>query len=159
MQIRGSLIDSIEGRRVASRFCVVALALMLGLSLSSCDLLLDAAIDCLDDDRPQFNRAVLPDPILNQAYRELIQASIKNEPNDDSFEYDFFVSGSLPEGLVTEISNREVLVIGTPVELGSFTLGLFVKVISPPGSSLSGDDSGLCKTTLGRNFDLTVQEM
>lgn len=130
--------------------------LLLGVSLSGCDALIDAAIDCLDGDRPQFNRPVLPDPILNQAYREVIRASIRNEPFDDRFDYDFFVSGSLPTGVVTEIINREVLVIGTPTELGTFTLGLFVEV-SLPGRFGRRDASGLCSTQRSRNYELTVQ--
>ena len=84
---------------------------------------------------------------------------VADEPYDDRFEYDFSVSGSLPAGLVTEIVDREVLIIGTPVELGTFTLGLFVEVRLPSGGFLNGENNGLCSTRRGRNFELTVQEL
>jgi len=146
-------------KQSSARALKVLVALMLAMLQSSCDVFLDAAIDCLDGDRPQFNRSVLPNPILNQAYRELIQASIRNEPYDDRFIYDFTVSGRLPAGLVTEIVNRDVLVIGTPTELGTFTLGLFVEVRLSSSSAYNHADNGLCSTRYSRNFELVVSAM
>ena len=159
VRIKRSLPGSIECRPVSSRLYWLVSLLALCMGLSSCDIFLDAAIDCLDGDRPQFNRSVLPDPVLNQTYREVIQASIRNEPYDDRFEYDFLVSGSLPMGLATEIVNREVMIIGTPIELGTFTLGLFVEVRLPSSGPFNQTNGGLCSTELGRNFELTVQAM
>jgi hypothetical protein len=150
---------SADCKHVPMRLIKSIFALMFSMTLSACDVFLDAAIDCLDGDRPQYNRSVLPEPILNQAYRQVIQASIKNEPYDDRFVYDFTLSGSLPTGLVTEIVNREVLIIGTPVELGTFTLGLFVEVRLPSSGPFNQTDSGLCSSKRGRNFELTVQAM
>jgi hypothetical protein len=97
--------------------------------LTSCDILLDQALDCIDDDRPVFDLSVLPQAILNQEYDTTVTASIKREANDDWYNYAFKIEGDLPHGILmsSDRGSRYALFSGTPTELGEF--GFLLKVI------------------------------
>ena len=74
------------------------------MSLGGCEFFIDAAIDCIDNDRPVLSPNTLPDPILNQTYSELIQVSIRNEPRDDNFDFLFTTIGDLPAVSYTHLT-------------------------------------------------------
>jgi len=129
----------------------------IALLISSCDFFVDAAIDCIDNDEPRLSPNLLPNPILNQTYSEVVQVSIQNEPRDDLFDYQFTLTGALPEGMQTEIAPREIRVFGTPIELGDFNFSVRVDVLDNPGRF--GDTSGLCSTVDVNNYEWTIQAM
>jgi hypothetical protein len=104
--------------------------------LTACDALWDKATDCIDNDRPKFNRSEFPVAVLNHEYSEDITASIENEPFDDWYAYHFEITGSLPKGLVDEkIDKRTLRIHGTPVETGSFPVSIEVTVLEPDSGS------------------------
>lgn len=132
----------------------------LALLTSGCDILLDHALDCLDDDGPVFDRAILAAPVLNQTYEETILVKIENEPRDDRFIYNMDFSGDLPEGITGRqdgTDGRRWFLRGTPIETGTFNFRLFVSVDEPSG--ISEQNSGLCYTSRSGDFELTVLEM
>lgn len=119
----------------------ILIVILVSISLVSCDVLLDKAVDCIDNDRPKFNRKTLPNAVLNQEYSEVISASIENEPYDDRYTYRFNLKGDLPEGLEKQqYSERKITIQGTPTEVGLFTFELEVRVFEP--DSLDDYDSG-----------------
>jgi len=139
------------------------LILLLISALSGCDLLLDALVDCLDNDRPQFGADPFPVAVLNEVYSHTITASIKNEPNDDLYSYNISWSGNLPQGLrfVRDNNDRTISLQGTPTELGAFSITLSVNVepsIVTANSSADFYDDGndLCKTSHTRTYNLSV---
>lgn len=81
-------------------------------------------------------------------YSGVLVASMKNDPNDDSYAYRFsIVSGSLPPGIAMARSGRWVLLDGTPTVSGRFTFEIQTTVyFSPP-------DSGDSEST---NTDFTI---
>lgn len=125
------------------------------LSLGGCDYFFDAAIDCIDNDRPILSPNILPNPTLNQTYSGLIQVSIRNEPRDDNFDYLFTTLGDLPEGIQIESSGRDFRLFGTPIELGDFNFSVRVQVRGTPGSF--NDTSGLCSTVDTNNYQWSIQ--
>jgi len=131
------------------------LTALCSLLLSSCDYFLDAAIDCIDNDRPRLSPNILLNPILNETYSELIQVSISNEPRDDNFNYRFSTIGSFPEGIQIESAGRDFRIFGTPIELGDFSFSVRVEVTGTVGSF--NDTSGLCSTVDTNNYEWTIQ--
>ena len=136
---------------------------MLISSLSGCDLLLDAFVDCLDNDKPQFGADPFPTAILNEVYSHTVTASIKNEPNDDLYKYSITWSGSLPQGMsfVRDSNDRTISLQGTPTELGTFNIILSVNVEPPVSTANSSadfydDGNDLCETSHTRTYILSV---
>lgn len=129
--------------------------LLTTLLLTGCD----HAIDCIDDDGPVFNQKTLTPPILNQVYENQISVSIRNEPLDDQYRYDFSYTGTLPNGISTRSAGRIFQFEGTPTELGAFEIEVFVQVGGDNlFNEILADDSGLCFTTQRQKYILDVQE-
>lgn len=106
-------------------FIVIAL-----LFISGCDIVVDALFDCIDGDGPEFDPHSLPTAVLNEEYYAKITASIRNEPGDSLYDYDFDWEGDLPAGLTlrTPADDRVAIIEGTPTEYGDFHFTLKVKV-------------------------------
>lgn len=146
-------------QRIKTR-CLIPAMVLLSPLVSSCDILLDQALDCIDDDGPVFNKSILASPVLNQVYNETITVTIENEPRDDRFLYDFNFSGSLPEGITGRqegTNGRRWFLSGTPIETGTFEFRLYVSVDEP--SRFEDENSGLCYTSRSGEFELTVLEI
>lgn len=135
------------------RYTPIATSLLLSLTLSGCDTF----TDCLDNDGPELSPGTLPNPILNQEYNQVIHVGIRNEPNDDRFNFEFTLSGRIPDGLQTTFAGRDMNIFGTPIELGDFDFSVTVEVVEPSSSSMQ--TAGLCSTTDRINYQWTVQAM
>ncbi len=134
--------------------CVFALT---GL-IAACDDV-EKAIDCIDDDRPQFSTYELPNPVLNQAYAEVITARISNEPDDDDFDYAFTLEGDLPPGIGSRADGRDFFIEGTATETGTWMPSLNVVVSDGGGAFGDGSDADtLCRTTRTETYTLVVVE-
>jgi len=144
-------------KRLKSNFFAVLFIILLSPAISGCDVLWDAAIDCIDNDKPVLSPGVLPNPILNQVYEGRVHVGIRNEPYDDRFNYRFRLSGSFPPGMQTEAVKRDFFISGTPTELGDYTFTVQVTV----EDEYFGDDStsGLCSTIDRQTYNWTIQPM
>lgn len=145
----------------------ILVILICALSLMSCDVILDEAFDCIDNDRPYFTQNAIPDAILNQEYSASIKGAIKREPNDDRYNYAFRLEGQLPAGIATDhqLGSRTINITGTPTELGSYPFVLKVIVTEPESyydfdqSEESYDDGDdLCRNTHEQRYVLEVVE-
>lgn len=139
------------------RYWSTMIVLLLSTALTGCEQLLDYAIDCIDNDKPELSPATLPNPILNQEYFENIHVGIRNEPFDDNFAYAFTVSGNFPAGLQTESVGRDLRVFGTPIELGDFQFD--VKVQVGEGSRGLSNVEGLCSTIDTQSYEWEIQPL
>lgn len=61
-------------------------------------------------------------------YSEYILAEVKNEPNDNDYDYFFSVSGNYPEGLEFVYNHRKVIIEGTPEKVGRYTFRVHLDV-------------------------------
>jgi len=97
---------------------------------------------CCAIEELEFNTDTLPEAVLNQEYNAIITASVRNNPDDDSFDYKFALSGTLPAGLIftKDPENRRVIISGTPMEQGAFVITLQAKVSAPNDSDSYSDD-------------------
>ncbi len=140
-------MDKISGAKLP----VMIICALLALSLSGCD----AVVDCIDGDGPALDTSGLQPATLNKEYLHTIRASVRNEPFDDRFEYDFaIIGGALPAGISGIESGRSFTLTGTPTELGEFTFRLNVFV----DDGQNAFDSGLCFRNEDRNFTLLVNQ-
>ena len=135
------------------RYTQFAAIILLSLALSGCD----SITDCLDNDGPELSPSTLPNPTLNQEYNQVVHVGIRNEPNDDRFNYEFTLSGRIPEGLQSTSAGRDMSIFGTPIELGNFDFSVTVEVVERSISSTQ--TQGLCSTTDRINYQWSVQVM
>lgn len=135
-------------------FCASS-TILLSSTLVACDSLIDLALDCIDNDRPVLSPIFLPNPILNQVYNQTVHVRIRNEPFDDSFDYAFQLEGSLPTGLQTQVSGRDLRIFGTPTVLGDFNFVVRVRVLDNPAGF--NNTQGLCSTIDTNGYEWTVQ--
>ena len=99
---------------------------------------------CCVVEEPEFNIYQLPDAILNQEYKLVIVAHVKNNPDDNNFEYSFSFTDGLPEGVTIYIipGNRRIIIEGTPIEYGEFKFVLSVRTKQKEIYETNEDSSG-----------------
>lgn len=137
--------------------------LALCLLSSGCELIIDEAYDCLDNDKPEFDVKTLPEATLNEEYSAEITAYLVREPNDSWYQYEFELDGDLPQGveLITADYSRTALIYGVPTEYGDFKFNLKVRVFEPDSryeddSESYDDGDDLCSNTVDRDYHLVV---
>jgi len=129
-------------------YAMLGCAVMLGTGCES-------AIDCLDNDGPEFQTRTISDPVLNQEYSETISVAINNEPRDDNFLYEFRLQGDLPSGVSGSSIGRTYFLNGTAIQEGTFRFTVYVSV----DDNLQPEDSGLCFYNASQTYEITVQPM
>ena len=89
---------------------------------------------CCVVERLKFDNSTVPPAILNQEYKVIITASVKNNAFDDSYLYDLSSSGSLPAGLelIKDEEHRRFIIQGTPTEYGLFEFKLKAAIRNKP---------------------------
>ena len=132
-------------------------SVLLLIFLSSCDAVVDTAIDCIDNDGPEFlTDPILPAATANLEYETEIVAAVESEPRDDKFDYIFRLKGDLPEGVYLETFgySRRAFLRGTPTQPGEYKFVLNVSVSDLRYNSTPTDH--LCFTSHSQEFTLIV---
>jgi len=147
-------------RKILISFMNFILILFIPVFLSSCEEVVDQMVDCVDFDNPEFDVDSLPDAFLGDAYSARIVASIGNEPDDESYDYEFFLHGDLPDGLklVTEDYEPLTVIKGTPTKAGvfEFTLGVEVTPRFDDSDDPYDDGNDLCSASDSIDYSITV---
>ncbi len=148
-------------RKILISFMKYILILFIPVFLSSCEEVVDQMVDCVDFDNPEFDVDSLPDAVLGEPYSARIVASIGNEPDDESYDYEFFLYGDLPKGLklVTEGYEPVAVIKGTPTKAGVFDFTIGVEVTPRFDNSDDPHDDGndLCSATDSIDYSITVK--
>ncbi len=94
----------------------------------------------------------LPHGTVGVPYDGIIESEIGNEPNDDDFEFRFFLGfGELPPGLtLRQINDQQAVVEGTPNTAGVFTFEVVVE------TWLEDDHNSRCDH-MRRDRDFTIE--
>lgn len=100
---------------------------LLSVSFLSCEDILDCVIG---------RSASLPNKsfqvgIENIFYSDYISAEVKNDPDDENYDYYFDLYGDLPEGLDYYVDNRLLIIEGVPTESGYFEFTVHLMVDGP----------------------------
>ena len=127
------------------------------LSFISCQDILE----CIINRHPELPNKTLELAQVNQFYTESIQAEIKNEPMDDSYEYYFTIDGNLPRGIDSYIDYRTIVFEGVPLVAGTykFTLRLSVEQgynYSEECENNFNDCDGLCSESTSQVYTIIV---
>ncbi|GAA3604156.1 hypothetical protein Q4Q39_09560 [Flavivirga amylovorans] len=122
-------------------------------SFSGCD----DALDCIFNVRPDLHDKTLALGFVDEYYSEIITADIKNEVNDNDYDYYFDVTGRLPEGIeVFYNRRREVVIKGTPVEAGRFNIEVYLEV-TPYYDEHGRINGPLCSDNTSNSYLLVIR--
>lgn len=115
-------------------------------------------LDCLIDDRPVLDTQKLNQPVLNQVFDASISVSVKNNPHDDLYDYDWRIEGALPPGVSYTIDKRLLMFFGTPTSLGSYPYSVNVYVSSDWNwqDTYGQDADEHCRQNVERNYTMVV---
>jgi len=89
---------------------------------------------------------------VGRNYYETISANVKNDPNDDYYQYRFQVTGNLHQGLQYYAEGNKLVITGVPEETGTVNFQLKVEV------TLDDEELGICTETAKSTYELTVNE-
>ena len=136
-----------------------AILLFVCLNLAGCWNQDDWFSNCLPPEGPEFLTDSLPSATLNEVYQSNIKVNITNNPLDDSYQYYFYVSGDLPEGLTTyqKAHERTLSIEGTPVVSGSFSIKVSVEVRDATLGQYQTAD--LCTVDASKHYTLVVNQI
>lgn len=119
-------------------------------------------VDCIINVRPVLSDKTLAIGGVNQYYSEIINAEIKNEPQDNAYEYYFDVRGNIPDGLDVIIDYRDVFIEGMPTKAGRYTFTVYLDVDPPNGyyydeyGNERYDDS-LCSDSTSKTYTIAIK--
>jgi hypothetical protein len=119
------------------------------LPLLSCEAIINDAINCGPKDAV-LEKKQLRVGKLNSNYVDSIKASVKNEPGDEDYPYNFFIDGDFPKGIYAEVHRNRLDIIGVPTETGNFRINITVSVNF-------GEDPTCYKSTT-ESYTITVTE-
>ncbi|WFB37481.1 hypothetical protein P3T73_06880 [Kiritimatiellota bacterium B12222] len=102
------------------------------LMLSGCDF--ENVVDSAFADRVRISNAQPPEGKVGVSYLFRITAEVKNNPNDDSFDYRFSLAdGTIPPGTLFNVhrekGNDYAEISGVPTHAGQFIFAVSVKSI------------------------------
>jgi len=132
---------------MGSKFLLSVLFLLV---FSGCEDIINSAIECSIKDVKLENKTLRIGTVARNYY-ETISANVKNDPNDDYYRYDFFISGKLQKGLQYYTEGNKFVINGVPEEAGTIGFELTVEV------TLDDEALGLCRETAKRTYELTVK--
>jgi hypothetical protein len=120
------------------------------LAFSGCEDIINSVVECSIKDVKLENKT-LRIGTVGRNYYETISANVKNDPNDDYYMYDFFITGKLQKGLQFYTEGNKFVINGVPEEAGTIGFVLTVEV------TLDDEALGLCRETAKRSYELTVK--
>lgn len=127
--------------------------------LTTCDDLLD----CIINVSPELHDKTLLVGNVDEYYSDNITAEIKNEVNDNGYDYYFDVSGNLPEGIeVFYDTYRKVVLKGIPRESGRFRFTVYLDVVALEGYYYDDfgnevHDDPLCTDSVSKTYVLAIR--
>ncbi len=115
-------------------------------------------LECIINQRPEIPNKNFDSGYANHFYSDSFTSEIKNEPQDNDYDYYYEFYGDLPEGLEFYTDYRKVIIEGTPLEQGTFEFTIYLDV-DPP--MYYDEDSGqyedtLCTSSASRDFSITI---
>ena len=115
-------------------------------------------IECIFNKAPEIPDKSFANGYAYHYYSDEFTSEIKNEPEDNNYDYYYDFSGDLPEGLEVYTDYRTFIIEGTPLVQGTFNFTVYL-VVDPP--EYYDEDSGeyedsLCSDSTSRDFSITI---
>ncbi len=144
--------DSIKNMGKSKQLFRTGILTLFVLTLYGCD----EVYECVFNINPEIHQKQLLIGVVGERYRDRITAEVRNDVNDNSYDYFFDVIGELPPGISVEFNRRSVDIFGVPEETGNFRfqVELFVERYDYDGF----DGSPTCSESTVREFTIQVLE-
>lgn len=118
-------------------------------------------LECIVNRRPELSDKILAVAQINEFYSESIEAEIKNEPMDDSYNYYFSIDGNLPRGIDSYVDFRTIVFEGVPLVKGTYKLTVRLSVSQQNNYSEEcennfNDCDGLCSESTSNTYSIIV---
>ena len=134
------------------------------LALALCfNCTLEDIADCILGRRPELTEKVFPVGRFAHYYLVEISAEIKNEPNDNDYDYFFQIDeSSLPSGIEFNVEHRVVRFSGIPLERCTFEITVYLDVegYDEPYYDEDGEiyySDGLCSSSTFETYTLVIE--
>ncbi|TDP59446.1 putative Ig domain-containing protein [Flavobacterium dankookense] len=120
-------------------------------------------IDCIASTKPELKSKSLSLGFTGQPYSNFIEASVKNDSNDDDYDYHFSISGNFPPGMTYFEQNRRLYFSGAANQGGTYTFKVTVTIDYPEyydtDQGFWEDDNRICfgDDTVSKNYTITIQ--
>lgn len=120
-------------------------------------------IDCIASTKPELKSKSLSLGYTGQPYSNFIEASVKNDSNDDDYDYYFSISGNFPPGITYFKQNRRLYFSGAANQGGTYTFKVTVTIDYPEyydtDQGFWEDDNRICfgDDTVSKNYTITIQ--
>ena len=120
-------------------------------------------IDCIASTKPELKSKSLSLGYTNQPYSNFIEDSVKNDSNDDDYDYHFSISGNFPPGMTYFEQNRRLYFSGAANQGGTYTFKVTVTIDYPEyydtDQGFWEDDNRICfgDDTVSKNYTITIQ--
>ncbi|MEP1488123.1 MAG: hypothetical protein ABJL44_16730 [Algibacter sp.] len=135
-------------------YSFLILVIFFFLFFSSCEDI----VDCVINRSPELTTDLLKEAKEGVYYFDKISAGIKNEPNDNRYDYFFNFKGDLPKGLDVIYNYREVILEGVPEETGRFRFTIQLDVDPPYDYNSNGNyNDPLCTDHASESYVLVVK--
>ncbi|MDN3643938.1 Ig domain-containing protein [Lutimonas halocynthiae] len=121
----------------------------------SCEMLTDELLECNDKIVPKLPRKNMLIGKVGSSYSEIISAYIQNA-DEETFEYEFSMTGNLPAGLGYRSDGRVFEIFGKPTEAGTYTFKIKVKL--PHVISGVGDGFCFAKDSDRQKYTIIIEE-
>ena len=138
------------GKKIRDMKSKFIFSIVLSLTLSGCEELINSAIDCSINGLKLENKS-LRIGAAGRNYYETISANVKNDPADDYYIYDFIVRGELQKGLQYFTEGNELVINGVPEEAGTIGFELTVEV------TVDDEGLGVCTKKTKKTYELIVK--
>jgi len=115
-------------------------------------------IECVINKRPEIPNKTFAVGYINHFYTDDFKSEIKNEPQDNDYDYYYQIYGDLPEGLEFYTDYRTVIIEGTPLEQGTFNFTIYLDVDPPEYyDEESGQyEDSLCSASTSKEFSIII---
>ena len=120
-------------------------------------------IDCIASTKPELKSKILRLGYTGQTYSDFIEASVKNDSNDNHYDYYFTVDGNFPPGLTYSEQGRKLIFSGSGNQGGTYTFKVIVTIDYPEyydeEQGFWEDDNRICfgNNTVSKNYTITIQ--
>jgi hypothetical protein len=119
-------------------------------------------IDCIAKASPVFSTNQLDNGSIGINYNEYINSEVRNDPNDDAYDYYYSVEGNLPPGINYHTQGRKLYFTGNPTTSGSYTFKVFLTIDYPDyydsNQGIFDDNNRICfgDDHTSKNFTIII---
>jgi hypothetical protein len=115
----------------------------------------DEVIECILKIEPEIHTKPMMVGQVYDEYYDVITAEVRNEPNDNDYNYFFDVRGELPPGVSYQINYRNIEFYGVPLSAGIYRFEVELTIELDTYDEY--DSSPACGDTVVEQFRIKIE--